>query len=155
MKKNKLYVMAGCPGSGKSTYAKSHFPDALYVSRDEIRFSMVSEDEEYFSKEDEVFQAFIDKINEGLRQSLDVVADATHLNNVSRYKLLYSLDLNRNKTELEIVYLHPPLEVCIERNEKRKGTRSYVPVDVLKKMYYSFKAPFFTDGMFDVYHRVE
>ena len=153
--KNKLYVMSGCPGSGKTTYAKTHFPHAWYVSRDEIRFNMVAEDEEYFSKEKEVFQAFVDKINEGLRQSLDVVADATHLNNASRCKLLYNLDLDRNKTQVEIIYLQPPLKVCIERNEKRKGTRSYVPVDALKNMYYSFKAPFFTDGIFDVYHKVE
>ena len=65
--KNKLYVMIGCPGSGKSTYAKKHFPHALYVSRDEIRFNLIAENEEYFSKEDEVFTEFINAINLGLK----------------------------------------------------------------------------------------
>ena len=95
---NKLYIMSGCPGSGKTTYAKKHFPNAKYVSRDEIRFSMVSENEAYFGKEEEVFNKFIEEINTGLRDSLDVVADATHLNVYSRLKLLSNLDLDRNKT---------------------------------------------------------
>ena len=153
--KNKLYIMSGCPGSGKTTYAKSHFPNALYVSRDDIRFNLVSEDEEYFSKEDEVFTEFVNTINLGLASGKDVVADATHLNNRSRLKLLRNLDIDRNKTQIEIYYMRPPLSVCIERNEKRKGTRSYVPIDVLKRMYRSFVPPFFQDGICDVYYRVE
>lgn len=139
--KNKLYIMVGCPGSGKSTYAKKNLPDALYVSRDEIRFNLVKEDEDYFSKETEVFDTFITKINEGLRQSLDVVADATHLNRVSRLKLLASLEINKEKTEVIAVVMFTPLSICIERNENRKGTRSYVPKDVIEKMYHSFKTP--------------
>ena len=39
--------MVGIPGSGKSTYAKKNFPDAWYISRDEIRFDLVAENEEY------------------------------------------------------------------------------------------------------------
>ena len=143
--KNKLFVMSGCPGSGKTTFAKKYFSNVWYVSRDEIRFSLVSENEEYFSKEDEVFKIFINRINEGLRQGYDVVADATHLNTASRLKLLYNLDLDRNKTRVEIIYLRPPLNVCIERNENRKGTRSYVPQSVIKRMYHSFETPRFDD----------
>lgn len=139
--KNKLYIMVGCPGSGKSTYAKKNFPNALYVSRDEIRFSLVKKDEEYFSKETEVFNTFITKINEGLRQSLDVIADATHLNRASRSKLLTNLEIDKEKTEIIAVIMFTPLSICIERNENRKGTRSYVPKDVVEKMYYSFKTP--------------
>ena len=93
--KNKLYIMCGIPGSGKSTYAKTYLTNTLYVSRDEIRFKLVKEDEDYFSKENEVFDTFIAKINEGLRQSLDVVADATHLNSKSRLKLLACLELDK------------------------------------------------------------
>lgn len=143
--KNKLYIMSGCPCSGKTTMAKERFPNAKYVSRDEIRFSMVPEGDEYFSREDEVFEKFVKEINDGLRQSLDVVADATHLNTASRLKLLYSLDLDRSKTLVELICLRPPLEVCLERNETRKGTRSYVPINVIKKMYYSFSMPSFDD----------
>lgn len=139
--KNKLYIMSGCPGSGKSTYAKTYFPNALYVSRDEIRFNLVAEGEEYFSKEDEVFAKFINTINFGLAMNKDVVADATHLNARSRLKLLASLDLDKEKTEVIIIVMRTPLNVCIKRNENRKGTRSYVPQSVIKRMYSLFKMP--------------
>ena len=47
--------MVGCPGSGKSTWAKKHLPDTYYVSRDEVRFSLLQDGEDYFSHEKEVF----------------------------------------------------------------------------------------------------
>lgn len=55
-----LYILSGCPGSGKSTWAKSHINPYFdkYVSRDDIRFSLVKENEEYFSKEKEVYRLF-------------------------------------------------------------------------------------------------
>lgn len=154
--KNKLYVMVGCPGSGKSTYAKTHLSNALYVSRDEIRFNLVSENEEYFSKEDEVFDTFINKINEGLRASVDVVADATHLNAISRMKLLACLDIDKEKTEIHAIVMKTPLDKCIKNNENRKGTRAYVPISVIKRMYYSFKQPTQEEccGMIDIIHNI-
>ncbi len=139
--KNKLYIMIGIPGSGKSTYAKMAFPNAIYVSRDEIRFNLVAEDEEYFSKEEEVFDEFIDTINLGLAFGNDVVADATHLNPKSRLKLLSHLDLDRDRTEIIAVVMRTPLKICLERNENRIGTRSYVPPQVIKRMNRSLKEP--------------
>lgn len=138
---NKLYIMIGIPGSGKSTYAKKHFPNAVYVSRDEIRFDLVSENEEYFSKENEVFTKFVNIINSNLKAGKDVVADATHLNPRSRTKLFSHLNIDPTKTETIAVVMRTPLEVCLDRNENRKGTRSYVPPQVIKNMYSSFKEP--------------
>ena len=49
-----LYVMCGVPGCGKSTWCKNNVPeDAVYVSRDEVRFSMLKPTDAYFSKEQE------------------------------------------------------------------------------------------------------
>ena len=138
---NKLYIMIGIPGSGKSTYAKKRFPNAIYVSRDEIRFDLVSENEEYFSKENEVFTKFVNIINSNLKAGKDVVADATHLNPRSRTKLFSHLNIDPTKTEIIAVVMRTPLEVCLNRNENRKGTRSYVPPQVIKNMYSSFKEP--------------
>ena len=95
-KKNKLIVMCGCPGLGKTHWAQSH-KDAIenckIVSRDDIRFSIVKENEPYFSHEDEVWEKFITEIQEGLDNNENVIADATHLNERSRFKLFNALNL--------------------------------------------------------------
>ena len=149
--KNKLYIMCGCPGAGKSTYAKKSFPNTKYISRDEIRFNLVKENEPYFSREKEVFKTFVREINKALREQVDVIADATHLNKVSRFKLISNLNINKEKTEIIFIVMRTPLDVCIERNENRKGTRSYVPPEVIKSMFHSFKKPSLEecDGIID------
>lgn len=44
-----LILMCGVPGSGKSTWAKQHLkPSDVYISRDEIRFSLVAENGRIF-----------------------------------------------------------------------------------------------------------
>lgn len=63
-----IYLLAGPAGCGKSTWAKKEYEydaaldrenhdkiSAIIISRDEIRYSLVAEDEEYFSKERKVF----------------------------------------------------------------------------------------------------
>ena len=76
-----LFIMMGAPGAGKSTFIKNLKGESgIPISRDNIRFSMVKEDEPYFSKEKEVYKEFIRLINEHLSRNRDVIADATHLN---------------------------------------------------------------------------
>ena len=67
MKKKKVYLLSGPPASGKSTWIREHMtPHSEWISRDKVRFSIVKEDEEYFSHEDEVFDTFIAYINQTL-----------------------------------------------------------------------------------------
>ena len=84
--------MCGAPASGKSWFAKNILMDndTLYVSRDEIRFAIIKNEDNYFSKEKEVYKTFIEKIRKGLTDNKieRVFADATHLNEKSRKKLL-------------------------------------------------------------------
>jgi predicted kinase len=138
---SKLYILCGAPGAGKSTYARdlANRLNITIVSRDVVRFSMVSEDEEYFSKEKAVFKEFIRQINEHLKNNEDVIADATHLNRASRKKLIKNITVK--PTDVEAIFVNTPLEICLERNENRKGTRSYVPPTSIKNMFYSIEKP--------------
>lgn len=157
---NKLYVMIGCPGSGKSTFAKNIMlkgkEDKIkYISRDEIRFSIINENEAYFSKEDEVYRKFIGRIKDALKEGYDVIADATHLNSMSRYKLFSNLGNSIKNIEVIAVFMRTPLDICIKQNENRKGTRAYLPPEQIRKMFGKLKFPtlFEYNGCFNfIYH---
>ena len=70
MKMSKLYIMMGIPGSGKSTWCRHNIKDTdAYVSRDKIRFGLVNPNEPYFSKENQVYQEFINTIERKLVKS--------------------------------------------------------------------------------------
>jgi predicted kinase len=134
--------MVGCPRSGKSTYANNlaeKNSNMVVVSRDVIRFSMISEEDEYFSKEDAVFKEFTRQIDEHLAKGEDVIADATHLNRKSRYKLIKNLKAEPDK--INVIYVNTPLNICQARNTERKGTRSFVPKETVERMFYSIEEP--------------
>lgn len=157
-----LYIMCGVPGSGKSWYANNVLMNkhTVYISRDEIRFSLVKEDEEYFAKEDQVFKSFVNQLNYalGAEDNIDaVIADAIHLNWNSRRKLLNALKIKKNKTNRNIkvipVWMNTPIFMCKQRNEQREG-RAFVPVSVLNRMELSkghpSSDPFEYDGILEV-----
>lgn len=153
--KKQLFVLCGAPGSGKSTWVREHIlampAPAAYVSRDEIRFSLVSEEEEYFSKEKEVFRNFISSIKNNLQQYNIVIADATHLNEASRTKLLRALGQSLQGVEVDAIVLEVSLNVALEQNEKRAGTRSYVPEAAVRRMFKQFTMPSFEEGFSKIY----
>lgn len=146
----KLFLLMGCPGSGKSTWAFNHLDEhTVWVSRDDVRFSMVFENEEYFSKEKEVFKEFVRRIDNALENEYNVFADATHLNEASRNKLIRSISVPVD--EINVVWIKTDLNIALERNENRKGTRAYVPRDVIRKMFYSMTKPSFEEGFKNIY----
>lgn len=148
-----LYVMCGIPGSGKS-YAAKQITEKFtkYVSRDEVRFSMLKEGQDYFSQERKVFSAFIGQIQALLNDGYNVIADATHLNRGSRAKLLNALDLDGVKV-IAFDMFDVPFEVCVERNAQRSG-RERVPDDAMKNMKRYSSRPTQAEG-FDTILKVE
>ena len=155
---NNLYILCGIPGCGKSTWVKNRMaentstdPKWECVSRDEVRFSIIKEEDDYFSKEKQVFNEFVKRICEKLDDAwvANVIADATHLNEVSRNKLINAIRRSRHKDKplhITMVYFDIPLEVCKFRNNKRIG-RMRVPDDVMDKMYRSLEFPQLREGL--------
>ena len=146
MKKH-LYLMVGVPGSGKSTYVKSMLKYGdIYVSRDEIRYSLLTDEDDYFAKENEVIRTFIENIDKSLVMEEycgDVYADATHLSPKSRAQVLNQL---KNKDKVSVIYLDIPLNIILERNAQRKG-RALVPENVVRRMYNSIILPTKEEGI--------
>ena len=141
MDKKTLIILCGIPGSGKSTWAHENLCDGdAYVSRDEVRFSIISDDEDYFAHETQVFNKFITKIEEHLKKEGRVFADATHINWASRRKLLERIH-NKENINIGVYVFATPLNVCLERNEHRNG-RAQVPKSVIKRMFFQFQEPF-------------
>lgn len=108
----------------------------------------MEEGDEYFDKEGEVFDTFIKKINTSLLIYDNVFADATHLNTNSRNKTICRLTAPVD--EINVIYLKTPLEVCLERNSKRKGLK-LVPEKVIEDMYSRISFPEKEEGINSVY----
>lgn len=131
-----LYIVCGLPGSGKTTWIKSEMlrhSFSAHISRDEIRFRYLQEDDAYFSKESVVFDTYIKAINMALSTSADAVfADATHLNEKSRNKVLDNIE-NIENINICMVNFIVPSTACKERNATRVG-RERVPDSVIDSM---------------------
>ena len=143
--KHKLYVMIGVPGSGKSTFITSKLNNVNVVSRDAIRFSMITEKDDYFEKENEVWNEFIKQLKKSLKENPITVADATHLSVKSRAKLFRALGSSLKDVLLTAIYVKAPVETCIERNNKREGL-AFVPTSVIRRMSVQIEEPIAEEG---------
>lgn len=138
-----LYVLCGPSGSGKSTWAQNFRKEheyTAYVSRDNIRLAMITDGEDYFSHEKEVFKHFIATIAHYIQDDNDVIADATHLNMFSRCKLMQALDRYTRDYKVVYVVFNTDVETCVERNKNRTGRRN-VPENVIRNMCRDFRMP--------------
>ena len=143
---NYLIMFCGVPGSGKSTEAHRMAGSLTarnltveYISRDELRFSMISDESEYFSKEKEVFSKFVEKTNNSLNKNDCTIIDATHISKASREKILRRVK-NPTNVRLLVLYFTTPLDVCMRQNDLRTG-RERVPHEVIEKMAKQFEDP--------------
>ena len=144
---SKIIMMCGIPGSGKSTFCHRYLTDYAYISRDQIRFSLLNDADDYFAKEKEVMKKFLEKINMCIQWGNDFIIDATHLTKSSRRKILSQLILPPLYpiNEVYCIYMKTDLKLALERNSKRTG-RKLVPNNVIKKMYEDLEEPELDEG---------
>lgn len=114
--------MIGIPGAGKSTWAKENMKrlNANYISRDSIRFAINDEGNKIYPKEKQVFNEYIHRIQESINNNENCIADATHVDEKSRKKLISNLVLKDND-EIIAVNLKVSPNICTFRNDKRIG----------------------------------
>lgn len=133
--------MCGTSGAGKSTWVQEQIAanGGVWCSRDQVRFSLLEDGEDYFAKEDLVVSTWINNIQAALDDENgpdDIYIDATHLNKKSRDKTLKALNLEN--TQVIAVNFIVPLDICLYRNDFRKG-RAFVPRSVIRRMFYTFE----------------
>lgn len=150
MKHKTLYLLCGPAGAGKSTWVRKQCAKSpkknIHISRDEIRFSKISSQDEYFAHENEVFEDFIQKIQEAIDSKTfeNIYVDATHLNEKSRNKVLDRLSLK--KVDIVPVDFLIPVEICLRQNElRRKTPLAYVPRGVIRRMCVTYQSPTFNE----------
>ena len=147
MKQQKVFLLVGAPASGKSSWANAQVTmreslgeESVHISRDNIRFNLLNEDEPYFSKERIVFSYFITDINHAIERNFEnIYIDATHINAKSRSKVLNRLNLNDNTIIIPVVFTTTKDE-CLIRNLTRRG-RACVPDSVIKDFFNSYTDP--------------
>ena len=146
---SKMYVMIGAPGCGKSTYIKNHIKDnEIVISRGTIRFSMLKDEDEYFSKEKQVYDEFIKQINAAIADETDFYVDQTSLNRGARNKLFSRLE--KRPEQVIGIYFNTPLETILQRNAQRTG-RALVPEDAVINMFNSLTKPTTDEGFTDIW----
>lgn len=145
--------MAGPPGCGKSTWVRTNLTvGSEWISRDNVRFAIIKDDEDYFSHEDEVFDTFINYINQTLENpNIDqIFIDATHLSRRSRRKTTSRIRMT-NVEELNCICFTTPKAVCHARNNLREG-RSKVPASAIDNMFNAYSLPTKDEGFTHIYN---
>ena len=137
--KPKIIITYGLPASGKSTWSKKMVednPDSyVRVNKDDLRAMMFNG--EFTEKR----ERFIEEVQEQIIfQVIDmhknVIVDNTHIaKKWIKYMKGLATEINAG---FAIKRFDTPVEVCIERDSKRKG-QQHVGKDVIMKMYNEMK----------------
>lgn len=151
-KNQRLFILIGIPGSGKTTLAtnmiESLGDNVVHISRDSVRNEI---GDKTFNRRSEslVYKTYISRIATALKLGHDVIADATNLTKDKRY-IYFAIKEVLKKTELADVdvigiFVPTPLNVCLERNSGRDDSIK-VPEDTIELMYSKIEEPSYEEG---------
>ena len=151
----KLWLMCGVPGIGKSTWIAKNRDffegTAKVVSRDKIRFALLDEGDDYFSREDDVWANYIREAKLSLSEFDNTILDATHISPASRKKILSALKNNLKNIEVNILVFDGNVDLAIKRNKNRKG-RSFVPESIIRRMSFQMIPPSAEEGFENIFY---
>lgn len=117
-----LYILAGVPGCGKSTLAKTLFPETKVISSDEIRFALFGglkiahSSDQRKANNRRVFAQYHAEIETTLAYGRSVVADATNLDAESRRHLI---EIARRNAADPVLILFANVDTALDRNAAR------------------------------------
>lgn len=137
--KGVVVLAIGLPGSGKSSWFKRH--NVVPLSSDMVR-TLLFDDVREQRFQDLVFSNLRSMLKARLiaRRPMNYV-DATNLTPQERQ---HWIKLAKDyQYEVHAIFFDVPLEVCIERHERRDRV---VPEDVMRRMAAKLKAPAFEEG---------
>ncbi|UNX55225.1 polynucleotide kinase-phosphatase [Georgenia sp. TF02-10] len=111
-----LVVLVGVSGSGKSTFARTHFKPTEVVSSDFCR-GLVADDENDQSATQDAFDVLNYIVGTRLRRGLLTVVDATNVQPSARASLVKLA--KSHDVLVDAIVIDVPVSVAVERNEQR------------------------------------
>ena len=141
--RNRLVILSGLPGSGKSTFVKDYSEQAkkegynvVVISSDEIR-KQVAGSYGNMNHENLVWASFNSNIiNASKLDNTIVILDATFLTNRKRYD--YALKYKKYYRRIYLMVFVTEWEACLENNNNRDQEK-WVPYHVMNNMRKSFE----------------
>ena len=136
----RVVLAVGLPGAGKSTWFAKQGVRPL--SSDEMRI-LLSDDEDNQQIHMEVFESLRFLLVKRLELGMPATyIDATSLTRIHRQPFIELAA--KHGAQAEALWFDTPLEVCLERNAKR---RRQVPEDVMRAMWEGFEEPSKAEGL--------
>lgn len=112
-----LVLLIGAAGSGKSTFARRHFPDGAVVSSDRFR-GLLAGDEADQRVTDAAFELLHQAVGQRLEAGLLTVIDATNADRLGRAT---PIDFARRaRRPIVAIVFALPAEACLARNATRR-----------------------------------
>lgn len=128
---NRLVILVGIPGSGKTTLAQKLIGRGYECfNADSIRKELYGTEAEQGDPQ-KVFTIFFKRLDEALNRGVDIVIDNTNLNAKQRKPIL-DRAAKANYKDIQLWLLDVPLDICLERNKARDRT---VSEDIVANMF--------------------
>lgn len=146
-----LFLLIGVPGSGKSTWVKSHSSDAVIVSTDDYieqvaKNSGLTYNDVFLDTIKEATSAMFNTAKTAILNQQNVIWDQTSTTVSSRKKKIKMFPSEYHKVA---VFFHcPPDDILNSRLESRPG--KIIAPEVIKQMKENLKMPTLEEGFDEI-----